>query len=133
MIVVIDTSVWISALQFGHAGSTPLQAVERALRRDTLATAPEINAEIRKVLVVKFLWSSDHARRIVAAYFKKAIHIEISGALRVWRDPNDDMVLECAMLAGAQVIVSGDKDLLVLGAYKGIRILPPAGYLAMSS
>jgi predicted nucleic acid-binding protein len=59
------------------------------------------------------------------------LRVEISGALRVCRDPNDDMVLECADLAGAQAIVAGDKDLLTLGSYKQIRILTPLEYLAL--
>jgi putative PIN family toxin of toxin-antitoxin system len=33
------------------------------------------------------------------------------------RDPKDDMVLECALLAGAEIIVSGDKDLLTMNSF----------------
>lgn len=39
------------------------------------------------------------------------------------------MFLECALRAKADLLVAGDKDLLVLGAYKGTRILTPAEYL----
>jgi predicted nucleic acid-binding protein len=39
------------------------------------------------------------------------------------------MFLECALRAKADVLVAGDKDLLVLGTYKGTRILTPAQYL----
>jgi predicted nucleic acid-binding protein len=53
------------------------------------------------------------------------------GSLHVCRDPNDDMVLECAVAAGAQCVVSGDKDLLVLNPYNGIRIVSPAEFLAL--
>ncbi|MCC7464345.1 MAG: putative toxin-antitoxin system toxin component, PIN family, partial [Gammaproteobacteria bacterium] len=42
------------------------------------------------------------------------------------RDPDDDQVLAAALAAKAQMIVSGDKDLLVLGAFQGIPILPAA-------
>ena len=101
MIVVIDTSVWISALQFGRAQTNPSRAVERGLRSDDLATCAEINAEILRVLVEKFNWSAADARRIVAEYFRKAIHVTISGNLRVCRDPNDDMILECTLLSAA--------------------------------
>ncbi len=41
------------------------------------------------------------------------------------------MVLECAHRAGADLIVTGDKDLLVLGSFESIRIVTPAEYLAM--
>jgi predicted nucleic acid-binding protein len=39
------------------------------------------------------------------------------------------MVFECAVLAGASIIVSGDKDLLAVGAYEGIRILTQRKFL----
>lgn len=41
------------------------------------------------------------------------------------RDPNDDHVLECAVKSGAQLLVTGDKDLLTVGTFQGIRILTP--------
>ena len=45
-------------------------------------------------------------------YFRGALRITISGEVRgVCRDPNDDMVFECALNARASVIKSGDKDL----------------------
>ena len=129
MIVVIDTNVWVSALQFGSKGAKPLRAVEKALRWETLATAPEINAEIRRILVDKFQWLSGDAERLIAQYFKRAVHVTLAGQIHVCRDPDDDMILECAVVSGAQVIVSGDKDLLVLGSYRGIRIVTPAELL----
>ena len=42
---------------------------------------------------------------------------------RVSRDPDDDAVLACALAAGADLVVSGDDDLLVLKQYQGIPIL----------
>ena len=43
--------------------------------------------------------------------------------------PGDDMFLECAALAKADLLVARDKDLLILGAYKGTRIVTPSQYL----
>jgi predicted nucleic acid-binding protein len=42
------------------------------------------------------------------------------------------MVLECAVVAGAQFIVTGDKDLLALDPYNEIRIVTPAEFLAQN-
>jgi len=39
------------------------------------------------------------------------------------------MVLECAVLAGAEIIVSGDKYLLTMDPFRGIRILSPREFL----
>jgi len=44
-------------------------------------------------------------------------------------DPSDNRYLECAVEGEAAYIVSGDDDLLRLGAYKGIRILTPRAFL----
>jgi len=48
---------------------------------------------------------------------------------RVIADPDDDRMLECAIEARADAIVSGDTHLLELGKYRGIRILNPSGFL----
>jgi putative PIN family toxin of toxin-antitoxin system len=90
-------------------------------------------AEIRRILVEKFQWSPSEAERLLTSYFKRAIYVTISGAIRVCRDPNDDMVLECAVVSGAPCIITGDKDLLVLDPYKGIRIVSPAEFLALDT
>ena len=47
------------------------------------------------------------------------------------RDPNDHHVIATAVAASASVIVSGDKDLLDLGAHGPIRILTPRRFLDM--
>jgi putative PIN family toxin of toxin-antitoxin system len=47
------------------------------------------------------------------------------------RDPKDDKFLEVAVAGKADVIVSGDKDLLVLHPYAGIPIVPPNAFLRM--
>ncbi len=44
------------------------------------------------------------------------------------RDPNDDKFLELAVNGRADLIVSGDEDLLVLGAFRGIPIMTPARF-----
>jgi predicted nucleic acid-binding protein len=41
-------------------------------------------------------------------------------------DPDDDDVLACAVAAEADYIVSGDRDLLSLGSFRGIPIVTPA-------
>jgi uncharacterized protein len=47
------------------------------------------------------------------------------------RDPKDDKYLELALAAGAETIVSSDDDLPVLDPWRSVRILNPAGYLAL--
>ncbi|MFP5266796.1 MAG: putative toxin-antitoxin system toxin component, PIN family [Acidobacteriota bacterium] len=52
------------------------------------------------------------------------------GAVKVCRDPNDDMFLKCAAVARSDLLVAGDKDLLTLGAYKGRQIVSPSTPMA---
>jgi len=47
------------------------------------------------------------------------------------RDPDDDHIIACAVAANAQLIVSGDHDLLDLGGFRGIPILTAAQALAL--
>jgi predicted nucleic acid-binding protein len=46
------------------------------------------------------------------------------------RDPDDDHVIATAVAVGAEIIVTGDKDLLTLGGSQGVRILTPRSFLA---
>jgi uncharacterized protein len=48
-------------------------------------------------------------------------------------DPADNRVLECAVSAGADYIVTGDQDLLRLGRYDAIRILTVADFLEIET
>lgn len=58
--------------------------------------------------------------------------IQIPKALTaVCRDPDDNMVLECALEGHAQYIVSGDKDLAELKQFRGIRIVRAAEFLSL--
>jgi predicted nucleic acid-binding protein len=47
----------------------------------------------------------------------------------VCRDPDDDRILECALAASAEVIVTGDRDLLDLGAFRDTPIMTPRQFL----
>jgi predicted nucleic acid-binding protein len=54
VIVVVDTSVWISALQFSGKYGKPGQAIEKATHRWTIATCAQIEDEILSTLAEKF-------------------------------------------------------------------------------
>ena len=127
MIVVIDSGVWISALQFE---GTPLLVLERVLARNRNAICESIIHEIRKALIKKFGWSDGEIEEALGFYRARAIRVEIQGDVCGFcRDSKDDMVLECAVQAGAEIIVTGDKDLLTMDSFRGIRILSPREFL----
>lgn len=127
MIVVVDSGVWISALEFG---GTPAAALERVFQTDELAVCSEIEEEIQRVMHEKFGHNLEFIRLRVTPLLQQALRVDVTGTIKgACRDPNDDFVLECAVKAGAGVIVAGDKDLLALGTYRTIRILSCREYL----
>jgi putative PIN family toxin of toxin-antitoxin system len=133
MIVVFDTSVWVSALHFERRESAPIRALERARNRHIIASCDEIEMEISRILTGKFGWAPAASRYRLDFFLAKSVQVSITGGLHICRDPGDDMVIECAVVAGAQCIVSGDKDLLALDLYEGIRIVSPAEFLVLDS
>ena len=70
-------------------------------------------------------------RAVLADYLEVVELVEPVESPRVARDPDDDQVLAAALSARADVIVSGDADLLTLGSFQNIRILAPRDALAM--
>ena len=127
MIVVLDTNVWISALEFG---GTPDRALFRALTQDQLAISDLIRAEIERVLTRKFDRDPVELRVVLDELLAQALRIKVTGEVKgVCRDPKDDAILETAWRAEADCLVAGDKDLLALGKYGRTAIIPPAEYL----
>jgi putative PIN family toxin of toxin-antitoxin system len=129
VIVVLDTNVWISALQFAKVRSTPTRALEMAMSRDTIASCLEIETEVLRVLTEKFLWERGRAEWALHAVLARSIRVVLRGTVKLCRDSDDDKFLECAARAHADLLISGDKDLLALEVYKKTRILSPAQYL----
>lgn len=132
MIVVLDTNVWVSALQFGQRRTPPLQALEKAMREDVIATSDEMETEIYRVLTEKFAWEGRRARMALSLVLARSSCINLKGTVDICRDPKDNMFLECSARAEADLLIAGDKDLLVLGSYAGTRIITPFEYIALS-
>jgi uncharacterized protein len=132
---VADTTVLVSAFL------TPRGVSSEFLRRAregafVLVLAAEILEEARDRLL--------HRRRIRKRYpytdervhrFHRLLQTtttvvaHLPTVTGVVRDPNDDMVIACALKARADYVVTRDKDLLSLGAYKGIRMVTPRQFL----
>jgi putative PIN family toxin of toxin-antitoxin system len=129
--VVIDTNVLISSLFV--TTSTPAQAVEKAVTKAQLvATTETLRELIRKLHSPKFDRYVRRERRD-ALLVRVASLVEIINVLqsiRASRDPKDDKFLEAAVNGRADLIVTGDNDLLDLNPFRGIAIVTPAVYLA---
>ncbi len=129
MIVVLDSNVVISALNFGSRQSAPVRALEKAVQVDAIASCDEMNSELIRILVEKFDWSYERVQGELAPLLRSSIRVELQGTVHVCRDPDDDKILECAERARANLIITGDKDLLSLRTHGRARIVTPAAYL----
>jgi len=132
VIVVVDTNVWISGLEFDKNRGKPTLALEKAANQDVIATCREIEDEIIRVLTEKFHWHSHHARAVLESMLLGSISVQLQGTVKLCRDPKDDIFLECAARSHADFLIAGDKDLLVLGQYKGTQIITPAQYIGLT-
>ena len=127
MIVVFDSGIWVSAMEFG---GTPLEAVIRAIAQDRFAVCDQIEEEVVRVLTRKFGWEAQRVRADLAFYWLDAVRVQLEGTVtRICRDPKDEPILECAERAEAECIVTGDHDLLSLASYRGIRIMTARDYV----
>jgi putative PIN family toxin of toxin-antitoxin system len=126
--VVADSNVIISALHFGGLPRQFLIACQH--RRFNLAVSPPLLTEIDRILRDKFGWSEAALQRASTQLRQLANLVHPTQVLdAVPADPDDNRILECAIAAGAATIVTGDKHLLRLGSYEGIRIMRVADLL----
>jgi putative PIN family toxin of toxin-antitoxin system len=136
---VFDTSVLVSAFltrnQPGGVSSELFRLV--ASGNVELHLSADIIAETLATLVrnrraqTNYRYTPEMAEAFSAGLFDLADVVDdpppVLGA--VPRDPDDDKIVACALAAGAQYIVSRDRDLLSLGLYAGITIIAPEPFL----
>jgi uncharacterized protein len=132
-LIVFDASVVVSAAL--KVDGVPERALLRAEEVDVFALSAAVDAEIAAVLRrPRFERAIPRERHelILTVLRSEAVWFEPSVRVADCRDPKDDMYLELALAAGADIIVSSDDDLLVLHPWRGVRILRPADYLTLT-
>lgn len=125
--VVFDTNVYVPAAlnASGHSGLW-LRIAERPDRSFDLYVSEPILQETTEKLIQKFQMPPDQVTAFIDAVREIAILVEPSERIvAVDRDPDDDMVLECAVEAKAHLIVSADNHLLRLNPFRSIGIAHP--------
>jgi uncharacterized protein len=128
---VVDTNVFVSASVF--AFSVPRQAVEKGLRNSILLFSDFTMDELRNVLFrTKFdRYVTREERALFLAQIESAAEfVPIIQLVRACRDPKDDKFLEVALNGRADVIITGDADLLEMHPWRGIDVLTPSHYLS---
>jgi uncharacterized protein len=127
---VIDTNVFVSAAVFSN--SVPRQAVSKAVRGGLLLFSEDSMDELKEVLFrSKFDRYVSREDRILflAQLGSVGEFVPIIQIVRQCRDPKDEKFLEVALNGRADVIITGDADLLALHPWRDITILSPAKFL----
>ena len=107
----------------------------KAFRSDTVLCSRESRFEILLVLQrEKFDRYLSKERRL--AYFERVLPlfepVKTTLTINMCRDTSDNKILELAISGKADIIITGDRDLLVLHPFRGVSILSPADYLALT-
>lgn len=132
MRVVIDTNVLIAGLLW-HGSPHALLTQVRSCALG-LVSSPALLVELADVLSrTKFdavLKRTNTSRERLLAEVRQLTQVldplPLPLAQPVCRDPDDDKVLALALAARVELIVSGDRDLLVLQQFEGMPIVDPA-------
>ncbi|MGB9204961.1 MAG: putative toxin-antitoxin system toxin component, PIN family [Terriglobales bacterium] len=128
--MVVDTNCLISRLLL--PSSVPGRAVHQAVDQGILLVSEATMNELADVLSrPKFdrYVSLEDRQQFLRLLGRVAEFVAGVYAVRECRDPKDDKFLEVALSGKADLIVTGDADLLTLNPWRGIAILSPAAYL----
>ena len=122
---VADTNIYISALLFGGTCEAVLGLARAGLL--DLYDSPAIEREFRRILREKFRWTGLQVRdavlelRLITTRIHPTLHL--SGVVQ---DADDHRILECAVAARADYLITGDKrHLQPLKQFRGTRIVSP--------
>jgi uncharacterized protein len=127
--VVVDPNVWISVL-IGKALKGFADHVSKG--RSVLIISPELIEELHEVTnrpkFRKYFPIAKVSRLIELLVLYGELVEDISFEEPISRDPKDDYLLAIAVVGRADILITGDTDLLVLGTYKGIKIMSPSNF-----
>jgi len=126
---VVDTNVLVSAIV--SSVSVPRKAVDRALDESVLLFSEATLDELTEVLLRAKLdrYVRHKERKVFLSQLESvAEFVPIVQMIRDCRDPKDNKFLEVALNGSADVIITGDKDLLAMNPWRGIEILSPHDY-----
>ena len=135
MRAVLDTNLLVSYLLTHRPPIATL--IDDLLAKDgfVMVTAPELLAELDRVLTYPKLqryYTDEERTRFVALVMALGEVVDLLETIpRICCDPDDDRLIACAVVGEADVIVSGDNDLLALERVGDIPILTAAQFLAM--
>lgn len=125
--VVIDTNVWLSALYFS---GNPAKVVHLAEEKKIVSLTSEfILDELKEKMVIDFHTPTFAAYATISYIQSISEAVPTKGIDFGLRDEDDNLVLETAISGRCQFLITGDKDLLSLKEYNGIKVVTPTQFL----
>ena len=128
MRLVLDTNVFVAAV--AADGLTRDLVRVRALPH-TIITSEPLLREMRATLRDKFDVDPDELQLLAQLTEEAEIVRPVRLRKRICRDRDDDIVLATALAGNADVIITGDNDLLVLKRFSNVAILSPRQLLEL--
>ena len=115
-IVAVDTNIWVSAFITPHGYPARLKSHWQANRFDVVLSV-ELLAELAQVLArprlrLKYKYSFEEATAYLRSITQLANIVKVTGALNLCRDPDDNILIETAILGQATHVVSRDQDIV---------------------
>ena len=130
MKILFDANVFVAAVLSAGACN---EIIDQAVHEHELYTTAFILEEIKKVFREKNFHPVakpvDDLLEFINQFF--TLGHTASDIENVCRDPNDDQLLADAVLNHIDVLITGDKDLLVLKNHKGVHICSPGDYWSL--
>ena len=128
MRVVFDSNIYISALAI--SGTTAEKAIIRILEgTDTLLISKPILDEVLSTLARRFSRDPEALSQVAVTLTDMAELVKPQNTIRVLKDDPDNRILECANAGRADLVVTGDKEMLRLKQYPNTRIVSLREYL----
>ncbi len=130
MKVVFDTNIFVAALMFpGRQAEKPIDRVLE--HRDYLLISRAIIDETLTVLARKFKRNAERLAADAVLLARLGEIVATKQRLQLLKDDPDNRILECAVAGRADLIVTGDRELLALKEFEGTRIVSLRAYLEM--
>ena len=129
MRAVLDTIVLVSAAikRQSNPGMVALLVERQGVLLKSLATEQQLFEVVARPYLATLI--DPAAQAWLRTLMSSAELVAIAERVAACRDPTDDKFLELAVSGKADVIVSGDGDLLALNPFRGIPILTPAAFV----
>lgn len=126
MKILFDTNILISAFL---TGGSSYEVMEQAIHQYDIYYTTFIINEFKEIFKNKFHYPESVIDEFVLFIHKFFLKGNTANNIpNICRDPDDNQVLADAVINGIDVIITGDRDLLELNNYKGIKIIFPIDY-----